>query len=167
MKRSLTTILAATLCLSAAAQLTIRAESAPIKEIAVVAVDLSDTFRSGTYLCLQNGVYYLSSRTSNRYDERFLFKLGNTKESALKTLDDLAALLGNEIGTQFILENWDGANCRCIVADRYNHTKKPTNGTKNKSKKLVFDSNSHAGVVILSKNHLKTLSKKLEQYREE
>lgn len=153
---------------TAFAQLNIKSETSPRTQIGyAVGVNLSDANSTGTYLYRRDGVYYLSSFTSNRFDERMLFKLGETKESALQTLKDLASLCDGEVGTEYVLDRWDGANVRCIVADRLRHTQKPTNGAKVKGARLFMGADGFAGIVDLSQKDFQTLARYLEKYTEE
>ncbi|MBP5734399.1 MAG: hypothetical protein J6W53_01055 [Candidatus Methanomethylophilaceae archaeon] len=153
---------------TASAQLNIKSETSPRVQIGyAVAVNLSDANSTGTYLYLRDGVYFLSSFTSNRFDERMLFKLGETKDAALQTLKDLATLCDGEVGTEYELDRWDGTTCQCIVADRLRHTKKPTNGAKVKGARLIIGADGFAGIVDLSQKDFQTLARYLEKYTEE
>lgn len=105
MKRTLLLLAALLVMLPATAQLkTTGAFQAP--------KDLG-TFRTGILSVTQseNGII-LWITTNNRYDPRGCFILGNTKESAIQTADDLLAFMdGNEPGTMLTAESEPGKEC--------------------------------------------------------
>lgn len=145
----------------ASAQLKVISESDSAKTIAKIYTDLNDTRHSIVEVKHLDGSFYLSAATTNRYDGRFIFQLGDTMESAAQTLRDLAGLCDlSEVGTRFDLERVPGFSCRCTIVDKNGKTKgKPT--------MLVFGADGFAGIVIIKKNQMGRIADMVEKYNGE
>lgn len=165
MKRVLFTFLLL-LPLAANAQLKVLS----VKEAKVEVCHITESSNRGMdariYVYFGDGVYYLQAHTSNRFDDLFIFYLGDTQEGAVETLNDLAGLCdGNPVGTRITLERWPGVPCACIIASSFSTTSKAPNGTDLKPARLLLSSEGYAGIVNVSKKNILLLADKLKKYK--
>ena len=88
MKKLILAAIAALVCVSAAAQLNVKKSRSATETIV--------TLRAGhVRLCAADSLIYFVLPSSNQFDDPQLFYLGKTADSAVETLDDLAALLAD------------------------------------------------------------------------
>lgn len=88
MKKLIIAAIAALVCVSAAAQLNVKKSRSATETIV--------TLRAGhVRLCAADSLIYFVLPSSNQFDDPQLFYLGKTADSAVETLDDLAALLAD------------------------------------------------------------------------
>lgn len=78
---------------------------AQIKKTGTFKSETIESVRMGIVsLKVANGEYYLSFQTTNQFDDLMVLKLGETKESAIQSLQDIIEILDGLQGnaTQFI-----------------------------------------------------------------
>lgn len=64
-------------------------------------------------LKLSEGTYYISMLTTNQFDDAMLLKLGNSKESAIQSLNDLIEISSNISGQECVkIDNGYGRELR-------------------------------------------------------
>lgn len=59
-------------------------------------VDVCTIRSTYSYLKCHNGSYYIAGRTDNRFDEPFIFTLGEDAESSIQTLKDMLGIIDNK-----------------------------------------------------------------------
>ena len=157
MKRILL-LLALLVPMAARAQLNILSESAPSVTLAKIYTDLNDTRHSLVEVKSGEWGVYLSAATTNRFDDRFIFRLGDTPEEAAHTLRDLAGLCRtHEPGSSLELEMWPGRVCRCSITDR-------SGRNKGRSALLIFGATGYAGVTMINDNQLRRIAAMVEKH---
>lgn len=150
MKRVVCIAVLVLVCLSAHAQLTIKEKTSKIETLATIGMGIGKTS-----LNCQDNQYFIATNTTNRFDEPFILEIGNGKDSAISTLQDLINLFGNiEDGASIIIDN-GGEDCTIHPAS---------------SHYIHLYMHKYAGHAVLSKNTLRrflTLLKKTEKELEE
>jgi hypothetical protein len=140
MKKFVIAALAALVCVSAAAQLKVKASASAPKTIAVL--------RSGTVrvVASDEGIYFTLPST-NRFDNEPSFFLGKDADSAVQTLADLVALIENgDPGSVTEAERWPGQSCTLLVDKQLG------------VKVLYLDYSGLAGQASTSKGELEKMS---------
>ncbi len=99
-------------CVSASAQLNVKGASTSPESLAT-----APSSRAGLAFHGDRG-YFMMLLSSNRFDKAALFKLGDSRDEAVKTLEDLRGLCGS-IGDQVLtVEAWEGKTCTIAAAER-------------------------------------------------
>ena len=121
------------------AQLNVKKQTSKIETIA--------TARAGYFsLKVQDDLYFIVTNTTNQFDDPFIILLGEGKESALQTLNDLVSLCGNiEDGSTIVIQNGE---MDCTIS----------NGLMGG---ISFRMDSHAGYASTSKAELNKMIKAL------
>lgn len=97
----------------------------------------------------QGDDFYISVVTSNRYDDNFILELGEGKESALSTLEDLISLCTTiEKGAPVVISN-GGKECTIY---------------KGLTGNLDFSQSGYAGMASIAKYEFNTFWKALKAY---
>ena len=127
---------------SAFAQLNIKSETTKLKPLA--------TSRAGSVtLTYIGGWYSVSINSTNQFEDPKSFYLGETKESAIKTLDDLLEIAG------------DGS--KIVKVENYYRIVRLYGNNLMGTKVVVFDFGSSAGTYQLSTMELRKFKKAIEK----
>lgn len=98
--------------------------------------------------------YSIIVNTTNQFDEPFAIALGETKQEAIVSLDNLLKLSSQEVGTNAQFDSHYGYKVEVNVFNVY--------GTKS----CVFSSNNHAGIFSTKTKQLIKLKNKLISFEE-
>ena len=114
------------------------------------------------WVYLLDGDVFFETRTTNQFDDDFIYYLGDDIESAVVTLKDLVALIEeNDIGTEFVIDFWKGEECRAFIADWLSDVTYRPN-TVGRGSKIVFQHNDYAGFAVMQKKALQSMIGKLQ-----